>query len=152
MSKLAIVAVVTTLAWSGCGTDYTIAEQNLSGSIGGVDWTFATGETNAFLSEDGDYFAVLYAESFSTCASSSPMSVDHLIISIPKEIGEWGLSLSRNMTFVVQEGDGPNNLIGTEGTLRVDSLTTDTLVGGIYAEFDGDNVVDGTFTVAICPD
>ena len=152
MVKLTIVAVVATLAGSGCGSDYTITEQNLSGSIGGVAWTFATGETNAFLSEDDDYFAVLYAESFSTCASSSPMSVDHLILNIPKETGEWGLSLSRNMTFVVDEADGPSNLIATEGTLRVDSLTVDTLTGGIYAEFDGANVVDGTFTVSICPD
>ena len=68
------------------------------------------------------------------------------------EVGEWGLSLSRNMTFVVEEEDGPNNLIATEGTLRVDSLTADSLSGGIYAEFDGDNLVDGTFVVSICPD
>jgi hypothetical protein len=133
---------------AGCGEDLEITDQVLTGEIGGASWTFVEGDTNAFLSDD-DFFATLYAEDFDQC-NSSPSAVNHLILNIPKETGEWGLSLSRNMTFVVQTADGVDNLIGTEGTLRVDQVTADEVVGGIHAKFDGSNQVDGTFTIEIC--
>jgi len=150
MSKLTPCTVLlAALLLTACGTDYTITEQNLSGSVGGEAWSFVEGETNAFLSDD-DFFASLYAQDFEPCGMGSPSGTNSLILSIPKETGEWDLSLSRNMTFVVHTGSGTDNLIGTEGLLRVDSVTADTVTGGIYAEFNGDNEVDGTFTVTIC--
>ena len=134
---------------AGCGSDYSITEQNLTGEVGGTAWTFVEGDTNAFLSDE-DFFATLYAEDYEQCGTVSPGAVNHLILNIPKETGEWDRSLSRNMTFVVQETDGTDNLIGTKGLLRVDEVTSTAVTGGIYAKFDGGNEVDGTFTIQIC--
>jgi hypothetical protein len=52
------------------------------------------------------------------------------------------------MTFVV----GEDNLIATEGVIAVDTVTATTINGGIHAVYDGDNEVDGTFELTICPD
>jgi hypothetical protein len=35
--------------------------------------------------------------------------------------------------------------------IRIDSITTDTITGGVHARYDGDNEVDGTFSLTICP-
>ncbi len=145
------LTLLATLA-VGCGTSYDITDQPLAGTIGGTPWTFVAGDTNDFLSQDDDYFASLYPETYSTCGFGEPTQVNHLILNIPKQVGEYDYSLQLNMTFVVYDGTGsPNNLIGTSGTIRVDSVTADTITGGVYARFDGDNEIDGTFSVAICP-
>jgi hypothetical protein len=149
MSYRLVIALTATIA-CGCGSDYEITEQPLAGTIGGAAWTFFEGDTNAFLSDGDTYFASLYAADFEPCGFGQP-SGNSLILNLPKETGEWDLSLSRNMTFVVEGTDGTENLIGTEGVIRIDSITTDTITGGVHARYDGDNEVDGTFSLTICP-
>ena len=145
-------ALALSLTTAACGSSYDISDQPLAGTVGGTAWTYAEGDTNDFLSQDDDYFATLYPESFDECGFGSPSGVNHLILSIPKETGEWDLGLSLNMTFVISDGaNTSDNLIGTRGTIRVDSVSDTTITGGIYAEFDGDNQIDGTFSVSICP-
>ncbi len=152
MTKLTLSLFALGFAgWAGCTPEYQITEQPLMGQLAGLTWSVGSGETDAFLSQDDDYFALLYADSFTPCNMEAPQGVDHLILNLPKEVGEWELGPSRTMTFVVQQGDGPLNLISNEGKLRVDSITDDTIAGGIHAVYDADNEVDGTFTVAICP-
>jgi hypothetical protein len=77
------------------------------------------------------------------------VTLAHLIVAIPKAPGEYEMSLQRNMTFVV--GDS-NNLIATKGRIVVDEVTTTTVQGGLVAEYDGSNQVNGRFEVTICPE
>lgn len=148
-----LVGLTLSLGLVGCGTDddggsMTIEETPLAGKIGGADWTFVAGHTSAFLSEGEDsFFTSMYPEQFTACGFSEPGG-DHIIVGIPKEVGEYPMSLSRNMTFVV----GEENLIGINGKIRVDEVTADKVKGGLVGSFDGDNQVSGTFEVTICAD
>ncbi|HEY5946908.1 MAG TPA: hypothetical protein VIV40_15500 [Kofleriaceae bacterium] len=141
------------MALGGCAADdgstAEISNEMLTGSVGGQAWSFKAGHTSAFLSEgEPDFFATLYPATFTTCGFSEPGG-NHLIVSIPKTVGEYEMSLSRNMTFVV--GDS-NNLIATKGRIVVDEVTATSVKGGLVSSYDGQNEVNGRFEVTICPD
>jgi hypothetical protein len=147
---VSMMALVTTAG--GCGTDDGTAplnETTMTGKVGGQPWTFAAGHTSAFLSEgEPDFFATLHPMAFTACGFSEP-SGNHLIVALPKAPGEYEMSLSRNMTFVV---GGSNNLIATQGKIYVDEVTATTVKGGLVATYDGQNEVNGKFEVTICQD
>ncbi|MBT8494256.1 MAG: hypothetical protein KJO07_14470 [Deltaproteobacteria bacterium] len=150
MNRLWIV-VVLLVAAGGCGEDFAIEDQPLGGVVGGQTWVYVAGDTNAFLSDER-FFASLYASDFEECGFGGPVAGNSLILNLPMEPGSYDLSLSLNMTFVVEDSDGISNLIGTDGLLRIDSVTDTTVSGGIDASYDGDNQINGLFEVAICPD
>jgi hypothetical protein len=132
----------------GGGSDHEIAESTLSGTVGGATWTFAAGETNAFLSAGEDnFFAELYAEDYEPCTFATPDG-DFLIVAVPKEPGEYELDSDLNMTFVVGDAD---NLVSFDGLVRVDEVTATTVRGGLSAAFE-DNEVSGTFELTVCPE
>ncbi len=144
-----LVPIVASLLFAvACGNDYEISEEPLAGVVGGQEWNFVAGHTNAFLSEgEDDFFATLYPESFEECGFGEP-SGNKLILSIPKEPGTYDFSLNRNMTFYV--ADTSDNLIATNGQIKVDEVTATNIRGGLVGDFDGDNEVNGQFDVTIC--
>ncbi len=151
MKTLSTVLAIAMMGLVGCATDDAdvpdLSDQMLAGEVGGQTWTFAAGQTDAFLSEgEDDFFATLYPMSFTTCGFSEPGG-NHLIVAIPKEPGEYEMSLSRNMTFVV--GDS-QNLIATQGRIVVDEVTDTTVKGGLVATYDDGNQVNGRFELTIC--
>src|SRR5436190_17870860 len=132
MNKLTIAAALLTSLLAACGTDdgpgAIDTTQTLTGSVGGQAWTFAAGETNAFLSEgEDDFFAELYPMAYTQCGFSSP-SGNHLIVSVPKTPGEYDMGTSRNMTFVVGESD---NLVTFSGKIVVDEVTATSVKGAL---------------------
>jgi hypothetical protein len=148
MKKLLLCALLSSLA-SACAADSgsaALEDTPLAGTVGGKTWTFVAGDTDAFLSKDEpDFFATLYPATFTACGFSQPAG-DHLILSIPKTPGEYPMSLSRNMTFVV----GNDNKIAVDGTIVVDEVTATSIKGGIVASFDSANEVNGRFEIPIC--
>jgi hypothetical protein len=146
---VSMMALVTTAG--GCGTDDGTAplnETTMTGKVGGQPWTFAAGHTSAFLSEgEPDFFATLHPMAFTACGFSEP-SGNHLIVALPKAPGEYEMSLSRNMTFVV----GSDNKIAIDGHIAVTEVTATKLKGGIAAKFDSQNEINGTFEISICPE
>jgi hypothetical protein len=140
-------ALLLTLATAcGGGSSYEITDQPLTGTVGAAPWTFVAGSTDAFLSEGEDhFFAVFYAETYTPCGFGEPTS-DHLIVSVPKQPGSYDFDLQLNMTFVT----GNDNLVATDGTVRVDTVTTTAVTGGLHGVYDGDNEVDGNFQLTIC--
>jgi hypothetical protein len=137
------------LALGACGgTDYDIPVAPLAGTVGGEPWTFVAGHTNDFLSEgEDDFFAELYPAAFTACEFSTPPG-NHLIVAVPKAVGDYDFSTSLNMTFVVGASD---NLVTFDGRVRVDEVTATTVRGGLHGVFDGDNEVKGEFTLTVCP-
>jgi hypothetical protein len=125
----------------------SISSQPLAGKIGGTAWTFVAGATNKFLSEGHtDFFAELYPATYTACSGSGPTG-NHAIVAIPKQTGDYEMNLQRNMTFVV---GASNNLIATQGRIRVDTVTADKVTGGLHGIYDGSNEIDGTFTLTVC--
>jgi hypothetical protein len=125
-----------------------IADTPLSGKVAGQAWTFQVGATDAFLSEDGDFFAALYDTSFTPCTFDEP-SRPHLLLSIPKQPGTYDLSLMRNVTFVVGDAD---NLISLDGQIVVDEVTATSVTGGLQTRRDDGNDVNGQFQITVCPE
>ncbi len=147
--RLALAVVLLAACGPGGGSSWSVTDQPLAGVIDGAAWTFAAGDTDAFLSDEEGYFASLYGEDFEACGFSSP-EPPFLLLSIPTEPGEYSFSLSGwNSTIVPAPGE---NLIVLTGGVIVDEITDTTISGGIYARFDGDNELDGNFTVTICAD
>ena len=147
-SSLSLPLVACTTDDGSSSSTASIDPAPLSGTVGGQAWTFQAGHTDSFLSKDEpDFFASLFPTTFSTCGFSEP-SGDHLILSIPKTVGDYPMSLSRNMTFVV----GNDNKIAIDGHIEVTEVTATSVKGGIVAKFDDQNEVNGTFTIPVCPD
>lgn len=144
------LALLGLFGFACAGDSFEITDQPLQGQVGGQPWAFVKGETNAFLSDADGFFASLYAADFDACGFSQA-SGNSLILSIPTEPGDYELNLQRNMTFVVEDESGPQNLIAFDGRIVVDEVSATTIRGGIHARFDGDNEVDGNFAVTVCP-
>jgi hypothetical protein len=145
--KFALALLLAVAACGGGGGDVEVSDTPLAGTVNGQPWTFTAGHTSAFLSEgEPDFFAIMHATQFEACGFSEPAG-DHLIVSIPKTVGDYEMSLSQNMTFVV--GDS-NNLIATEGRIVVEEVLADKVRGKLHGIFDDDNEVDGKFEVTIC--
>lgn len=144
MKKLLLCTLLTACAADSGTAD--LEDTPLAGTVGGKAWTFVAGDTDAFLSKDEpDFFASLYPATFTACGFAGPAG-DHLLLSIPKTPGEYPMSLSRNMTFVV----GDDNKIAINGTIVVDEVTATSVKGGLVASFDAANEVNGRFEIPIC--
>jgi hypothetical protein len=121
----------------------------LEGIIGGQPWAFDSAATDGFLSDEDGFFTTFSSTPISCDGYGSGGGGDQLISFLPLEPAEVTLSLSDSVTFFVEATF--ENLVATSGGIRIDSVTDDTIEGALYATFDGDNEVNGTFTVAICP-
>lgn len=166
-SRLRISASLCLLLLAGCGSSDasddtsgdsgtktpgfgTISSQPLAGKIGGKAWTFATGQTDAYLSEGEDtYFTDLYASKFAACDTWMPDdSAGTLIVLLPRKTGRYGLGMSVNVTFYTPPEE---NLVATQGGLEITEVTDTTISGGLKATYNSDNTAEGRFTVSICP-
>jgi hypothetical protein len=146
--RLLPLALTAIPSLAACGGSDEVSEMPLSGVIDGQAWNFVAGDTDSFLSGDDGFFASLYAEEFTACGFGGP-EPPLLLGRIPKEPGEYKLGLSMSMTFVPSPGE---NLVATRGRLIVHEVTDTTVSAGLYARFDGDNEVDGQFTLTVCAD
>jgi hypothetical protein len=151
MVTLSRTLFVVTLVLAGCTGDDgggDVVDAPLSGKIGGQSWTFQVGATDAFLSEgDGDFFAALYASPYTACVDREPTG-PHILAAIPKQPGDYNLSLMRNITFVI---DGSTNLVSLEGQIVVEEVTATMVTGGLRTRRDDGNDVNGRFQLTICP-
>jgi hypothetical protein len=150
MSRNNLALAVALLSLSpACGGGACPADDgDLTGLVGGEEWTFAQGSTSSFLSDADGFYTIMYDDTFETCDLFSAPTGSNLLMNIPTEPGEYPLSLSDNITFYIPPGD---NLIAVSGTLMVDEVTETTISGSLCATYDDDNTVSGSFTVDICP-
>lgn len=119
----------------------------LAGLVGGKAWSFVSGQTDAFLSEEGDYWGEAYSEA-STC-SSGFVDSDHLVLSVPRQPGDYALGPMLTATFSLTQNN--DNLIAMKGHIVVDQVSASTIRGGAFIEFDAQNSVNGHFELTICP-
>jgi hypothetical protein len=144
------------LLLAGCGDDgddsepVSIASGTLTGKVGGASWTLASAQTEAFLSDENEFWVDLYAEPLTGCDDSG--SGNHLIVTAPKALGTHRFTLTLNGTFVIADpATGGDNLATTDGAIRVDEITDTVLRGGVTMTFDAANSVSGEFEAMICP-
>lgn len=142
------------LLLAGCGDDgdaggsATIASGNLTGKLGGMSWALVAAQTNAGLSDAEQFWVDLYAETPPACGSFG--SGSKVILSVPRKVGSYALSLQLNGTFVLDNAN-QDNLVATEGKLRVDEVTDTAVRGGVSMTYDAANSLNGEFEAKICP-
>jgi hypothetical protein len=130
-----------------------IASTPLSGKINGKEWTFQSGQTDAFLSDgDPNFWTALYAETFPACEGIPDHQEPELILNIPRQAGTYRLSLALNATFAFERGTESENLVATKGKLVVDEVTSTQIRAGAFVEYDANNSVNGQFQVSVCAD
>ena len=142
------LALVLGLASGACtvSTSNQIDSTPLAGTVDGYSWTFVAGSTDAFISAGQDnFFASMYPTAYTACSGIEP-SGPHLLVAVPKVVGDYPMTLDRNMTFVVND----NNLVATDGRIVVDSVSATQVTGGMHAIYDGANEVNGQFSLTIC--
>lgn len=145
------------LSLSGCGggddddgASTPIASGNLTGKVGGMSWTLASAQTDAFLSDSDGFWVDLYSEPVTACGAFG--GGNSLILNVPPKVGSYPLSITLNGTFVVDAGGTTDNLVATQGRLRVDEVTSAMLRGGLSMTYDGNNSVSGDFEAVVCAD
>lgn len=145
------------LLLTGCGDDggdgddggsTSIASGNLTGKVGGMSWTLAAAQTDAFFSDETELWVNFYAEAAPACGSSG--SGNSVILIMPNKVGSYALSLQLNGTFVIDNAS-QDNLIATRGALRIDEITGAQVRGGLSMTYDAANSISGEFAATICP-
>jgi len=145
------------LLLAGCGDDggdgdgggsASIASGNLTGKVGGMSWTLAGAQTDAFFSDETEFWVDLYSAAPPACGSSGAGS--SVILTVPNKVGSYPLSFQRNGTFVLDNAN-QDNLVATEGSLRVDEITSTLVRGGVTMTYDAANSISGEFAATICP-
>ena len=135
----------------GGGGGTSIADQPLTGKIGGQAFTVSAGETDAFLSQGDQYFVNLYGAIFTACTvGGPPLGANSVIFEIPKMPGTYNLGLGQLATLY--DGATAYNRIASRGTIVIDSIAGTTITGGAAITFDANNTVNGKFTATICPE
>jgi hypothetical protein len=133
----------------GGGGSTAISSQPLSGKIGGQPWTFATGETDSFLTTDSEYTVDAYAETFTACTGTASVTANEVILNFPKAVGSYPVTLDLNQTFYVAATN--DNFIATSGEIVISAITATTITGGASFAYDVDNSVNGQFQATLCP-
>jgi hypothetical protein len=150
--RVGVLCVGLAALAGGCGSgggSTAISSQPLSGKIGGQPWTFATGETDSFLTTASQYTVDAYAETFTACTGTASATANEVILSLPKAVGSYAVSLDLNQTFVVAAGN--DNLVATSGEIVISAISATTITGGASFAYDADNSINGQFEATLCP-
>ena len=156
-----VMVGVLSMAAVACGEDeeegsasYTISDQALQGQINGASWTAMSGSARVSSFDENELSIEIYGEQIDDpCGFGVEPTLPFLLTSMPKETGERELSFSlsggdsQTVTFVTPPSD---NLIITEGKIRLDAIGDDSVSGG-FAGGQGDDTLNGTFEVTLCP-
>ena len=155
MTKAVLLgALCLLLAGCGSGDDANdtgsamIASGTLTGKVGGASWTLAAAQTDSFLSDDTEFWVDLYSAAPTGCGSQG--TGNSVILTVPNKLGSHALSLQLNGTFVLDNA-AQDNLVATDGAIRVDEIADTRIRGGVSMTFDAANSISGEFEATICP-
>ena len=125
----------------------------LSGKVAGTSWTFQTGRVTV-PSSSGSYWVYMTNDNLSNACSStytgtSSNPVVFYARSEAPAVGEtelgWGTDKGTATAY-----DGSTNYILSTGKISIVTATTTEVTGKMYAKYDSDSEINGTFTLSRC--
>lgn len=143
-----------------CGDDedpkssYSFKDQDVSGEIEGDSWTYADGyvEESEFDGEEVLDITLTLEQDGSVCDIFT--EGDRVFFFVPKAVGVYKLSFDLNsfdgQTVTLFDEEETLNTIATEGAIEILSISETEVTGRIDARSDGNNHVNGNFTVSFC--
>jgi hypothetical protein len=144
------------LVLAGCASDgegpslpddlHVIASTPAAGTIAGTPFTLGTRFMNI---SSGDLYIDLLPEAAADCTlDETDGRYPFIIFFVPPTAGRYELDFgTQTVTFV----DAPsNNLIVSEGVIQIDSVTADSVTGGLHV-FDSEfGEINGRFDGELC--
>ncbi len=163
-SILLLVTLSSTLIISSCGSDddsgpsYEFIDQNLQGTIDGISFNSKGGFFDEGF-EEGTIRMSIYdiSEEGDVCDIFGSESV-FILFTIPETVGLYELSFDlssfdgQTVTLVNPNGEGgiPQNNIASTGAVEILTVSETEVTGRMDARLDGDNSVNGNFSVIFC--
>lgn len=143
-----------------CGDDddgsYSFKDQDLSGKIDGVSWTYADGYVEVDTHDDVDILDVtLTLEQDGNICTGFPEG-DRVFFFVPNAVGIYKLYFKlssfegQTVTLLDDDQNPPLNIIATEGAIEILTITDTEVTGRIDARADKKSYVNGNFTVSFC--
>lgn len=159
MNRLSFLLFGFAAVLFSCGEDekpaYSFKNQDLSGKIGNTEWTYTDGYAEIYGTGDDSQISVdLFQQAEGEGCSAFPIG-NEVFFSMPNKVGVYKLKLdldnfesSKIVTLYEEEGS-VNNLAST-GAVEITSISDTQVTGKIDARLDGENFVNGNFSVSIC--
>lgn len=154
MKNVFVLALsLAVLTFTSCTKDkeevnsYAFIEQNLQGKIGGQSWEHQSGRSKADFFEN--FFNDLRESLDSNiCSASNAADGNFILFGGEPTVGLQELG-TKTVTFVI---DGNNNLVATQGAFEILTVDTvaDMITGRMDVTYDGDNSVNGNFSMTYC--
>ncbi len=156
MRRFAMTMTLSAIALGGCTSDGdgpslpddldVIANTPASGTIAGTPFTLGTRYMNV---SSGDLFVDLLPDAAADCTlDETDGRYPFIIFFVPPMAGRYELDFgTQSVTFV----DAPsNNLIVSNGVIEIDSITTDTVTGGLHVFDEEFGEINGRFDGQLC--
>jgi hypothetical protein len=144
-----------------CGDDddkktaYSFKDQDLSGEIEGDNWTYEDGfvDQGTFDDEEILDISLFLAQDDPACETFSREG-DEVFFFVPNAVGLYKLSFDLGsfdgQVVTLFDDEEFLNVIATEGAIEILTITETEVTGRIDARADGNNHVNGNFTVSFC--
>lgn len=154
-SILKIELIFIALFVFSCGDDeneYSFKNQDLSGKIGGDSWTYEDGFIDEFTFEGKDFLSsnLTLTQDGSVCEVD--LEGNYIYFGAPKKVGVYKLKGGNERIFLVMNNNHTASFDANKGAIEILSITETQVTGRIDARFNGNNFVNGNFTVSFCPD
>ena len=155
-SILCFVNILLIVFLVSCEKDYEykFIDQDLTGKVFGLDWTYQSGEAKTFAGDTAKFIINLWDENIDPCTSADGSDYT-VFFTVPKSIRLFHLQVA------ILEDTGQTIAFYHDGTifeafegvieiLSIDLTNTLTITGRIDAKFDDSNRLNGNFTVKYC--
>jgi len=127
------------------------SETTLAGKIAGGDWVFVSGRAKPSHSTSGNYYFDFWNVHQDQPCQTFGADVDRKVLgSLPLVPGIYTIGSEASMTFSILSEGSTSVLVITSGKIQIDEVTETEVRGKLLAEFDGDNRINGLFTINLC--
>jgi hypothetical protein len=156
--KRAVLFLMASLIGFSCKDDedakpkYEFKDQDLSGKIENVAWTYEEGTADA----NGNTLSIdLFLDQVDpVCELFGFPEGNQVFFTVPNQVGVYELKFdfsgSDNQTVTLFVPEEVLNIICSKGAIEILSISDTEVTGRIDARSDENNYINGNFTVVIC--